>query len=72
MFRRDKSGGDLQTLVGPAVTVHGDVEFAGGMHVEGRVLGRLRLKAGSEGALSMTATAEVEGDVEATHANLDG
>jgi cytoskeletal protein CcmA (bactofilin family) len=71
MFRREKPG-ELQTIIGPAVTVHGDVTWSGGLHVEGRVLGRLCLAPGHEGNLSVASPALIDGDVEATHANLDG
>ena len=38
--RRDKNGDSrIDTLIGKSVSVQGDVEFIGGLHVDGRITG---------------------------------
>jgi cytoskeletal protein CcmA (bactofilin family) len=46
MFGRSKKQtpitGKIDTLIAKSATVHGDVEFSGGLHLEGRVVGNVR------------------------------
>jgi cytoskeletal protein CcmA (bactofilin family) len=72
MFKRDKPLASLETLIGPAVTIHGDVDFGGGLHLEGRVLGNVCLTGDGEAGLTMTETALILGEVRASHATLNG
>ena len=53
MFKRsDKhADGQVDTLIGRSASVQGDVEFSGGLHIDGRVTGSVRAAAGSRGAL---------------------
>ncbi len=39
MFNRDSKPARIDTLIGKSVRVHGDVEFAGGLHLDGQVRG---------------------------------
>jgi cytoskeletal protein CcmA (bactofilin family) len=61
----NKGGRDGQmvvdALIGSQVTIRGDVEFAGGLYVEGRVIGKL---VASEGAKAATLTIAENGSVE--------
>ncbi len=46
--RRDKnSAGRIDTLIGKGASVHGDIEFTGGLHIDGQVRGDIRAVAGS-------------------------
>ena len=72
MFRREKAPAALQTLIGPTVTIRGDVDFTGGLHLEGRVCGNLRVVDGADSRLEMTASAVVEGEVRARQAAING
>ena len=48
MFNREsRSQPRMQTLIGPTVRVHGDVEFTGGMHIDGHVFGGVRVFVGN-------------------------
>ena len=71
MFRREKPQ-PVETLIGPSVTIRGDVEFGGGVHLEGRVFGKLCLVGEGEAALDMIEGAVVEGEVRATQASING
>ena len=71
--RRDKeSVGRIDTLIGRSASVQGDVEFAGGLHVDGRITGSVRAVAGAEGSLSVSEHGVIEGSVEAPNVVLNG
>jgi len=72
MFRRrdNSSGGRIDTLIGRNVSVEGDIEFCGGLHVDGRVAGSVR--AGSAASLSVSEHGSIEGSVAAPHVVLNG
>lgn len=74
MFKRgEKEGiGQIDTLIGRGTNIQGDVEFAGGLHIEGRVTGSVRGAAGASSALSVSEHGVVEGSVEAGHVVLNG
>lgn len=74
MFKRgEKEGiGQIDTLVGRSTNIQGDVEFAGGLHIEGRVTGSVRGAAGAASAISVSEHGVVEGSVEAGQVVLNG
>jgi len=36
-----RNGHSVETLIGPRVQIRGDILFAGGLYVEGRILGKV-------------------------------
>jgi len=72
MWKRDKAAAAVETLIGPSVTIHGDVDFTGGVHLQGRVLGNLRMQAGGSAALEIVDGGVVEGEVRAQQASING
>lgn len=73
MFRRSDSVTEhIETLIGRRVHVHGDIEFEGGLHLDGQVTGNVRAVAGSESAVSVSEHGSVEGSIEALHVVLNG
>jgi cytoskeletal protein CcmA (bactofilin family) len=71
--RRDKdSVGSIETLIGRHVRVNGDIEFAGGLHVDGCVVGSVRAAADADASLSVSEGARIEGSVEARHVVANG
>jgi cytoskeletal protein CcmA (bactofilin family) len=72
MFRRDSMQPRIDTLIGSAARVRGDVEFAGGLHLDGRVEGAVRAAAGSVATLSVSETGSIEGPVEVPNVLLEG
>jgi len=71
--RRDKDElGQIDTLIGRSAKVQGDVEFAGGLHVDGRITGNVRATAGLPASLSISEHGVVEGSVEARNVVLNG
>lgn len=74
MFRRDhKDGiGQIDTLIGRGTNIQGDLEFLGGVHIDGRVTGSVRGASGAPSAISVSEHGVVEGSVEASQVVLNG
>jgi cytoskeletal protein CcmA (bactofilin family) len=72
MFNRDSKPLRIDTLIAKSVRVNGDVEFAGGMHLDGQVAGGVRADPGTPASLSVSGTGSIEGPVEVTDLLLHG
>src|SRR5580658_8583321 len=71
--RREKDSiGPIDTLVGKNSSVKGDIEFFGGLHVDGRVYGSVRAASGADASLSVSEDGVIEGSVEARNVVLNG
>jgi cytoskeletal protein CcmA (bactofilin family) len=71
--RRDKDTlGRIDTLIGRSASVQGDIEFAGGLHIDGRITGSVRATHGSSSSLSVSEHGVIEGSVEAQNVVLNG
>jgi cytoskeletal protein CcmA (bactofilin family) len=68
--RRDRSNGRIDTLIGRNAAIQGDIEFGGGLHVDGRVAGSVRAPA--DGSLSVSEFGVIEGSVAAAYVVLNG
>ena len=62
--------GRIDTLIGRNVNIQGDIDFSGGLHLDGRVAGSVR--AASEGAVSISEHGVIEGSVAASQVVLNG
>ena len=56
-------GQAIDTLIGPQVTLHGDLVFSGGLYVEGRVHGRIVAEEGAKAVLILAEQGRIEGEV---------
>jgi len=72
MFNRDSKPVRIDTLIAKSVRVNGDVEFAGGLHLDGQVAGRVRADPQAPASLSVSDTGSIEGPVEVTDLVLHG
>jgi cytoskeletal protein CcmA (bactofilin family) len=73
MFGRDsKTNGRIDTLVGKSAKVSGDVEFTGGLHLDGRVAGNVRADNDPTATLSVSETGSIEGSVDVPNVMLNG
>jgi cytoskeletal protein CcmA (bactofilin family) len=73
MFRRSKqTAARIDTLIGRTASVQGDIEFSGGLHIDGRVNGSVRATEGAAAALSVSEHGLVEGSVAAPQVVLNG
>ncbi len=72
MFNRDSRPPKIDTLIGKAAHVHGDIDFAGGLHLDGRVAGAVRSADGGDSSLSVSESGAIEGAVRVPHVVLNG
>ncbi len=71
MFTRESRPARIDTLIGKAARVLGDVEFQGGLHLDGHIAGGVRAT-GGDATLSVSATGSIEGPVEVPNVLLEG
>src|SRR3981081_3066383 len=72
MFNRDTKQARIDTLISKASRVHGDLEFAGGLHLDGSIAGNVRADPSEGSSLSVSETGSIDGNVEADDVMLNG
>lgn len=66
-------GGSVDSLIGRQTEILGDVRFAGGLHLDGRVKGSVSVSGGDASAtLSISESGAVEGDIRVPNVILNG
>jgi cytoskeletal protein CcmA (bactofilin family) len=63
---------DIDTLIGGNTKVSGDIEFSGGLHVDGYIKGNIQAELESNSVLSIAEQGVVEGSVSVPHVVLNG
>jgi cytoskeletal protein CcmA (bactofilin family) len=73
MFKR-KPSKDIQidTLIGAKTRIHGDVEFAGGLHLDGRINGDVKGAGDGHAILSVSESGCIDGSVFAASVLVNG
>jgi cytoskeletal protein CcmA (bactofilin family) len=72
MFSRDSRTARIDTLIGKGARVQGNVDFLGGMHLDGAIAGNVRSDASPESTLSVSESGSIEGDVDVPNVLLQG
>ena len=73
MFNRsEKNTARIDTLIGRSARIQGDVEFSGGLHIDGQVTGNVCVVPGGTASVSVSEHGVIEGSVEAPHVVLNG
>jgi cytoskeletal protein CcmA (bactofilin family) len=73
MFRRDqKTDPTIDSLVSASTRIQGDLQFRGGLHLDGAVTGSVKAVAGESSRLVVSESAVIEGSVEAQVVDLHG
>ena len=54
----------IDTLIGSTARLQGDMEFAGGLHVDGRIAGEVSAEPSSDSTLSVSEHGRIDGAVE--------
>ena len=65
-------GHPIDTLIGPQVTIHGDLVFSGGLYVEGRIHGKVIAEEGERAVLTLAEQGRIEGEVQVPVVILNG
>lgn len=69
---RPQGGGGVDTLIGPQVVLRGDLEFSGGLYLEGQLLGRALAESGAAATVTVAQRGRVEGEVRAPVVVING
>ncbi len=72
MFGKDPRQARIDTLIGKAASLQGDLQFAGGLHLDGRITGNVTAQPGTASSLSISETGVVEGVVTVPSIMLNG
>jgi cytoskeletal protein CcmA (bactofilin family) len=73
MFRRDKSpNANIDTLISAPTRIQGDVQFSGGLHLDGSVAGSVKALPNLPSRLVISESGVVEGSVEAQFVEMNG
>ncbi|HEV2227511.1 MAG TPA: polymer-forming cytoskeletal protein [Steroidobacteraceae bacterium] len=72
MFGHDSRPPHIETLIGKGVRVEGDIDFLGGMHLDGAIAGNVRSDPAPGSTLSVSETGSIEGSVEVPNVILQG
>ena len=77
MFNKKKQGrhrtsNRFDTLISARTTIEGDVRFSGGLHVDGKIKGRVIAEEGSDAVIRLSEVGQITGDVIAPHIIING
>jgi cytoskeletal protein CcmA (bactofilin family) len=73
MFKRKQSKEiKIDNLVGPKTRINGDVEFTGGLHLDGTINGNVSCESGADAVLSVSEAGCITGSVVAPNVLLNG
>lgn len=71
--RLSANGSDkVETLIGPQVVIHGDLQFSGGLYIEGKVLGKVIADDSADSLLTLAQGGLIEGSICAPKAVISG
>ena len=62
----------IDTLVGSGSILQGDLEFTGGLRVDGHIKGHISAQDTNKGTLVLSETGVVEGDINVPHVIING
>jgi len=65
-------GQSIDTLIGPQVTLHGDLVFSGGLYVEGRIHGKVIAEEGAPAVLTLAEQGRIEGEIQVPVVVING
>ena len=72
MFTRDSVQGRIDTLIGKAARVRGDLDYQGGLHLDGQIVGNVRADDARDSTLAVSETGSIEGNVQVPNVVLQG
>lgn len=65
-------GQAIDTLIGPQVTLHGDLVFSGGLLVEGRIHGKVIAEEGAPAVLTLAEQGRIDGEIQVPVVIING
>lgn len=70
--KRSKPQNRIDCLIGAGTTVEGNITFAGGLRIDGKVNGNVTAARDETGTLVVSEQARVEGEINVSHAVING
>jgi cytoskeletal protein CcmA (bactofilin family) len=67
-----KPHSNIECLIGAGTSVEGNIVFAGGLRVDGRVRGDVIAADGKPGTLVLSEQAQIEGEIRVSHVVING
>ena len=67
-----KPKNSIECLIGAGTTIEGNITFAGGLRVDGRVRGDVIAADGKPGTLVLSEQAQIEGAIRVSHVVING
>ena len=69
---RKKKAAKIDSLIGENTEITGDINFTGGLHVDGKVKGNIFAEGGSNSVLSLSDQGMIEGEIHVPYNVIDG
>lgn len=70
--RAARAGDAVDTLIGPEVVLRGELQFAGGLYLEGHLIGRAQAEPGVAATVTVAQRGRVEGELRAPVVIING
>jgi cytoskeletal protein CcmA (bactofilin family) len=70
--KQNKPQNRIDSLIGAGTIIEGDLNFSGGMRIDGHVNGNVSATAGKPSTLVLSEMAQVKGNVNVTHLVVNG
>ena len=70
--KSNKPRGDIDTLIGAETSIQGNIEFSGGLRVDGNVRGNVIAIGENSSTLILSEQATIEGKIKVSHAVING
>jgi cytoskeletal protein CcmA (bactofilin family) len=74
MFGKSNKSSPIDSLIGTGTIIEGNVQFTGGLRIDGQVKGNVKAAASSSkpGTLVVSELAKVEGEIDVAHVVING
>jgi len=69
---RQKPQNRIDTLIGAETTISGDIDFSGGLRVDGRICGNVSESGSKPGTLVLSEHGRIEGAINVSHVVING
>src|SRR5262245_23067588 len=70
--KHPQSDEKFDTLIGPQVIIRGDLQFSGGLYVEGCIVGKVVAEDGQRATITLAENGRIEGEVRAPVVVING
>jgi cytoskeletal protein CcmA (bactofilin family) len=72
MFGKTNKPSPIDSLIGAGTMIEGDINFTGGLRIDGHVKGNVRATGSKPGTLVISELAKVEGEIDVAHVVING